>query len=169
LTVSAVRAGYEILASGEGEKVRTYKDDIDLAHVQRIHTQLTRLPSFQRRQTLQQNIYLFYHVLTTHKIWAHPHRKDVMYLPTEPTWQTQPFLSPIVPLVTAQSDKAGILADKLADANYLTNVVHFPIVPKGMDRIRLMVHADNTHEEIEGVINLIVGWITAELREPAKL
>lgn len=84
-------------------------------------------------------------------------------MPTEPAWETQPFLSPIIALVTVQSEKAGILRNKLDDASYLTNVVHFPVVPKGMDRVRLVVHANNTEKEIEGVVKLITEWIAAEL------
>ncbi|KAL4865903.1 hypothetical protein BDV12DRAFT_187814 [Aspergillus spectabilis] len=136
LTVCAVRAGYEILTSKEGEN---------------------------RRHTLQKNIRSFYHLLTTSKAWSHPHRKDLISMPMESTWQSQPFLSPIIGLITTKPEKVGILADKLADHRYFTNVVHSPLVPKGMDRIRLMVHAGNTQEQIEDVVRLISEWVAGEL------
>ncbi|KAL3475859.1 pyridoxal phosphate-dependent transferase [Aspergillus californicus] len=158
LTVSAVRAGYEILASEEGEKAGPLG----------LYSHSAK--KLQRRHALQQNIHSFYHLLTTNKTWTHPFRKRVLYIPTETRWKTQPFLAPIIGLVTTQPEKAGLLADKLAEAHYFTNVVHFPIVPKGMDRIRLMIHADNTREQIAHVVELIVAWVAGEVGDikPAR-
>ncbi|KAL4877805.1 pyridoxal phosphate-dependent transferase [Aspergillus karnatakaensis] len=136
LTVCAVRVGYEILASKEGER---------------------------RRHALQQNIHTFYHLLTTSKTWSLARRKNVIYMPMEETWERQPFLSPIVGLITTDCEKVGVLADRLADHRYFTNVVHSPLVPKGMDRIRLMIHANNTKEQIRDVVRLIVEWVDGEI------
>jgi len=34
----------------------------------------------------------------------------------------------------------------------------FPVVPKGLSRVRLVVHAHNTPEQIEKLVAVISGW-----------
>lgn len=34
----------------------------------------------------------------------------------------------------------------------------FPIVPKGEDRVRLIMHAFNTEEDVETLVNSICSW-----------
>lgn len=36
--------------------------------------------------------------------------------------------------------------------------ITWPTVPKGKDRVRVCLHAGNTREEVDGLINTIVEW-----------
>ncbi|PYI02048.1 PLP-dependent transferase [Aspergillus sclerotiicarbonarius CBS 121057] len=128
--LAAVKAGYDLLASQEGET---------------------------RRAQLQYNIAYFQEKLTTHPCWSMVKQHGVLSIPTEVTWASESFHAPIIPLNTRQGH-AKSLARRLHQANYWVNPVHQPLVPKGKERVRLVLHADNTEAEIDEVLGLIMEW-----------
>ncbi|KAE8131576.1 pyridoxal phosphate-dependent transferase [Aspergillus pseudotamarii] len=136
LTVLAVKAGYDLLASEEGEK---------------------------RRRRLQKNLQFFYQTLTTSVEWKHAKEKGIFYLPTEKTWRSEPFLAPIAAIVT-QPGKAKELAHHLHQGKYWVNPMNFPVVPKDKNRIRIVIHADNTEGQIEGIVRLLREWARGQMR-----
>ncbi|KAF7594369.1 hypothetical protein BBP40_009350 [Aspergillus hancockii] len=136
LTVSAVRAGYSLLASEEGEK---------------------------RRHRLQENLRFFYQNLTASPWWKEAKQQGVFSLPTEEAWQSVPFLAPIIALAV-QTGKAKDLAQRLHRAKFWVNPVNFPLVPKNKDRIRIVVHSDNTKNQIKAIVLLIMGWGRGQMR-----
>ncbi|OJJ66545.1 hypothetical protein ASPBRDRAFT_137800 [Aspergillus brasiliensis CBS 101740] len=142
-TVAAVRAAYEILATQEGH---------------------------MRQERLQKNIWYFYWTLTKHPQWEDVKERNILSLPIEKTWYTRPFKSPIVPIIT-KPRQAHSLCKRLRRARYWVNSVDYPTVPKGTGRVRLMIHADNTREEMDGVIQLIMNWATehSEQIEPVQI
>ncbi|GAB1213879.1 hypothetical protein ATERTT37_003032 [Aspergillus terreus] len=111
VSAAAVRAGYDIIGSEEGENVK---------------------------------------------------RKGTIYLPTEDTWHVGPFRSPIVPVVP-RPDLAVDLGKYLEQEKYWVNTVHYPIVPNKMDRVRIVLHADNTPEQIDHLVELIMEWATKQM------
>ncbi|GES57739.1 class II aminotransferase/8-amino-7-oxononanoate synthase [Aspergillus terreus] len=121
VSAAAVRAGYDIIGSEEGEN---------------------------RRKRLQD--------------WPQVKRKGTIYLPTEDTWYLGPFQSPIVPVVP-RPDLAVDLGKYLEQEEYWVNTVHYPIVPNKMDRVRIVLHADNTPEQIDHLVELIVEWATKQM------
>ncbi|PLB49643.1 aminotransferase [Aspergillus steynii IBT 23096] len=135
LCAAGVRAGYELAASAEGEK---------------------------RRQLVQQKVRYFYRLLTDNPKWRQASRCGIVRLPTEKTWATRPLQSPIIALI-APMVEADSLAEHLRMGKYWVNVVHFPTVPRGMDRVRMVIHAHNTKEEIEAVVGRILGWATEKM------
>ena len=159
VTVAAVRAGYEILTSDEGQKVR-------LSVPAKVGSNTNNGLKLQRRGRLQQNIGYFYWTLTRHPRWEEMKQRGILYLPTERIWDTGPFKSPIVPVIT-KAGQAGNLCKSLRRARFWVNSVEFPSVPKGTGRVRLMIHADNTQEEMDGVIHLIMKW-AADRAGPAQ-
>lgn len=63
--------------------------------------------------------------------------------------------SPIIPLFTPN---AKALAQHCQNKGYMLRAVVAPTVPKGTDRVRLCLHADNTREEIDGLCRVIESW-----------
>jgi 8-amino-7-oxononanoate synthase len=126
----------------------------------------------QRRTRLQNNIRRFYEKLTFHSQWAKCVFSGILSLPTEKTWDTGPYLVPIIPLVT-DLGQAASLAQKLQDAGYHVNPVFFPIVPREKERVRLVIHAENTAAQIDEIVDLIMGWsmerLAGQLGKPASL
>jgi hypothetical protein len=70
-------------------------------------------------------------------------------------------------------DKAASLARKLQEADYQVNPVFYPIVPREKERVRLVMHADNTAAQIDDIVDLIMSWsmerLAGPLGKPASL
>lgn len=64
--------------------------------------------------------------------------------------------SPIFPLFTPE---AIPLARYLQTIGYDVQPIPYPAVPKGKERIRIIIHARNTREEMDGLIAHLVAWI----------
>ncbi|PYH86885.1 class II aminotransferase/8-amino-7-oxononanoate synthase [Aspergillus uvarum CBS 121591] len=135
VTVAAIRAAYELLASEGGDR---------------------------RRAQLQHNIEFTYWTLTNHPQWEQAKDRGIIRLPTETGWHSRAFRSAIFALVT-QPGKARSLAKPLQQAKFWVNAVEFPIVPRNLDRMRLMIHADNTEEQISAVVQLIMRWAMGQM------
>jgi 8-amino-7-oxononanoate synthase len=50
------------------------------------------------------------------------------------------------------------LAFHLILNNIIAYPISYPIVPKGKSRVRLVFHAHNTMEQVEGLANAICDW-----------
>lgn len=120
------------------------------------------LPRSQRRARLQHNIKFTYWTLTNHPQWEEAKDRGIIRLPTETGWRSRTFRSAIFALLT-QPGKARSLAKPLKQAKFWVNAVDFPIVPRNMDRVRLMIHADNTEEQIGAVVQLIMRWAMGQM------
>ncbi|TKY84925.1 hypothetical protein EX895_006005 [Sporisorium graminicola] len=70
--------------------------------------------------------------------------------------------SPIIPLLT---DHARDLAAHLRSNGLLARPICYPTVPKGEDRVRICVHADNTVEDIDRLIQCVRQWVDADERQ----
>lgn len=68
--------------------------------------------------------------------------------------------SPVIPVFTA---RAGRLADYLLQRGYAVTPMTYPVVNR--PRIRVIIHAGNTEEEINSFTNELLGW--AERQECA--
>ncbi|KAJ5172811.1 hypothetical protein N7492_005404 [Penicillium capsulatum] len=128
--VAAVKASYQLLASAEGQK---------------------------RRDCLQQNIYSFHRKLTGHPKWIDAKAEGILALPTERAIHLEPFLSPVISLITPPYE-AKDLQRHLQRAGFWVNVAHYPIVPKNKDRVRIVVHTHNTEKQIDNVVEQIMHW-----------
>lgn len=64
--------------------------------------------------------------------------------------------SPIIPLLTAHARE---LAAHLRSNGLLARPICYPTVPKGEDRVRICVHADNTEEDIDQLIGCVRRWV----------
>lgn len=69
--------------------------------------------------------------------------------------------SPIIPLLT---EHARELAAHLRANGLLARPICYPTVPKGEDRVRICVHADNTTEDIDRLINCVRLWVNDDRR-----
>ncbi|KAH8805394.1 pyridoxal phosphate-dependent transferase [Xylogone sp. PMI_703] len=129
-TLTAIKVGYELIGSVEGD---------------------------MRRKRLYSNIQLFYETLITNPRWSECEKLGIITAPTSNGWEHGSFLSPIVPLVTAVG-KAKELGRTLKESGYWVIAVYYPVVPVELERVRLSIHADNTSEQIQGVVKVIMEW-----------
>lgn len=68
------------------------------------------------------------------------------------TWVTE---TPISPVIVYDEAKATIMKEKLAERNILVSPIMYPTVAKGLARIRLMVSATHTKEDLDYAIKNI--------------
>ncbi|EPQ29759.1 uncharacterized protein PFL1_02978 [Pseudozyma flocculosa PF-1] len=66
--------------------------------------------------------------------------------------------SPIIPLLTSE---ARPLAAFLRQRGLLGRPICYPTVPKGEDRVRICLHADNTVEDVDRLVGCIAEWLDA--------
>lgn len=69
------------------------------------------------------------------------------------------LISPIIPILTPFPRS---LATHLQSLGYLTRPISHPTVPKGLDRVRVCLHAGNTLEEVSGLLSGIISWMESQ-------
>ncbi|GAA6010483.1 hypothetical protein JCM11491_006960 [Sporobolomyces phaffii] len=67
-----------------------------------------------------------------------------------------PTTSSIVPLLTASPRP---LSAFLRERGYLVRPITYPTVPRGMERVRVCLHAGNSRDEILGLVDGVRAWI----------
>ena len=79
------------------------------------------------------------------------------------------ILSPIFPILTTAPIPLGHF---LCSLGYRTRPLPYPVVPRGQERVRVVMHARNTEEELDELIARLLEWSSArqeeEQREKAK-
>lgn len=114
---------------------------------------------------MQRAVKLFMEAMTEHPIWDTANDAGVIRIPLyeEIDWEGQPYLSPICPVWTRPKHNIW-LSLHLQAAGYGVYPILYPIVPKGTDRVRVILHAHNTDEQIKGVAECICEWAEEMLR-----
>lgn len=59
---------------------------------------------------------------------------------------------PICPVICLRMERPRELSAWLQDKGFHVTPVTFPIVPRGTDRLRICLHAGNTHKEVDTLI-----------------
>ncbi|RPD54350.1 PLP-dependent transferase [Lentinus tigrinus ALCF2SS1-7] len=73
-------------------------------------------------------------------------------------------VSPIFPILTSYPIP---LARFLRNLGYRTRPLPYPVVPRGQERVRIVMHARNTEEELDELIAHLLAW-SLELQEEEK-
>lgn len=66
-----------------------------------------------------------------------------------------PSTSPIQGIILSGNNAVTMFANHLNEKGFLVKAIHFPIVPKGEERVRICLHAHNTVTEIDDLVNSI--------------
>jgi len=64
--------------------------------------------------------------------------------------------TPIQIVIVPGNEQVRSIAKKLSDANLDVRPILYPTVPKGKERVRVVLHTFNTNEEVDRLINAIV-------------
>ncbi|KAE8344222.1 hypothetical protein BDV24DRAFT_149137 [Aspergillus arachidicola] len=111
-----------------------------------------------RRKQLQDRIYHFYDLLFHHPNWEHVRRSGILNIPTTDHFlKGSSFLVPIIPIIT-QPGYSHRLEKWLLDRGMYTHGVRYPVVPMAKERVRVMMHVENTPEQIEALVKSIMEW-----------
>ncbi|GIJ88120.1 hypothetical protein Asppvi_007037 [Aspergillus pseudoviridinutans] len=139
--LATVKASYNLITSQEGEK---------------------------RRESLQKNIIHFYRGLEAHPQWKKIEQLGILRVPLLQDWDMRPFQTPIIVLYT-QEGQSKPLADELGRRKYRVQQGGHPFVPRGLEGIRIMIHAGNTEQEIDGLLEAVIAWSDTRSKTMAEV
>ncbi|CAG8948468.1 unnamed protein product [Penicillium salamii] len=128
--LAAIKASYNLITSEEGEK---------------------------RREVLQRNITYLYNHLENQPQWEAILRLEILRVPILRGWEMRPFQTPIVTVYT-QKGQSKPLSIELRGRGYSVQQGGHPFIPRGLEGIRIMVHAGNNENEIQGLVEGIMAW-----------
>jgi 8-amino-7-oxononanoate synthase len=77
------------------------------------------------------------------------------------------FHIPIIPILTGY----GLCLDlqrELREHGFLTHALQHPVVPKDGERLRVMMHANNTPDDISKLIGTLMNWGVINVNAIAK-
>ncbi|PVH99977.1 5-aminolevulinate synthase [Periconia macrospinosa] len=128
--VAAIKAGYNLLGTVQGQTARDH---------------------------IQMKARLFFNTLTSHNLWETCHAKGILHVPLAQGWEDRAFLTHIITVSTREKYILWLFVHLMA-ASFSVFSVPYPIVPLGQDRVRIIIHAGNTDEQIVGLVNALFTW-----------
>ena len=147
--VAAIRAGYNLLASGKTVEVGipVFSYHVHLSH----HS--------QAQEHVQNLVRFFLLSVTTHELWQKSQELSLFSIPlAAENWEEQPFLIHVVPIRTPERYHYWLFLH-LTYHNFSVSPVDYPIVPKGHTRLKVTFHALNTEEEVERLVESIFDFV----------
>lgn len=90
--------------------------------------------------------------------------ENLVSLPSHLETSTTP--SPIIPLLTPQAHSLAAFLREEFKCN--VRPITWPTVPKGMDRVRVCIHAGNTMQDVDILLRGVKQW-TSHMDEDRKL
>ncbi|PGH10328.1 8-amino-7-oxononanoate synthase [Blastomyces parvus] len=129
---AAARVGYEMLRTGK---------------------------TVESQQRVQHVVKLFMDSITEHPVWDDANDAGILRIPLyeEDDWNDLPFVSHICPVWTRPKQNL-YLSFHLQTAGYAVYPISYPVVPRGADRVRIILHAHNTDEQVKGLAESICTW-----------
>ncbi|KAB8216635.1 pyridoxal phosphate-dependent transferase [Aspergillus novoparasiticus] len=134
------------------------------ATVKSAYNILTGPEGDSRRRKLQDNIRFFYDLLEREPRWHQAREAGFLRVTSGANWRSESFITPIVPFVT-KVGKCTQLRDTLRRRGFLVHGVRFPAVPKDSERVRIVIHAENTKEQMTALVKAIIDWASSQMRE----
>lgn len=86
---------------------------------------------------------------------AHLHQLIQIFQQAACTWERLPSATPIQVIMAPGNDRVKQLAEKIQAAGLDVRPIMYPTVPAGKERLRIVLHAFNTSEEVEQLIQLL--------------
>ncbi|KAK8074180.1 class II aminotransferase/8-amino-7-oxononanoate synthase [Apiospora phragmitis] len=129
---ASMRAGYRLLMDGQAQKAQEQIQD----NVRQLLELLSLSPEIEDAR--DQGILLI------------PHLDD--------DWTQRPVQTHIIPLVCTRPRHELFLFFHLLSHGFNSYPFAFPVVPKGQSRVRLVMHAHNTSEQITRLVAVIGDW-----------
>lgn len=99
----------------------------------------------------------FFTKIRAHPIWEEANDRGIISIPVSEDWEERDFQTQIVMLWTRER-YGHWLSFHLDARKYSAFPVAFPVVPKGSARLRVVIHADHTEQQIDGFVAAICEW-----------
>ncbi|KAI1138716.1 hypothetical protein F5Y05DRAFT_403935 [Hypoxylon sp. FL0543] len=130
--VAAIKSGYALLAAGQ---------------------------TAEAQERIQTHAALFFEELTSHHLWSAAKKSGLLSVPLARDWEDRDFLTHIVTVGTRQN-YIWWLYFHLLFSGFCVFPVDYPVVPQGQARLRVILHAGNTPEQIRGFVDAMFAWVS---------
>ncbi|KAI9170608.1 PLP-dependent aminotransferase [Paramyrothecium foliicola] len=118
-------------------------------------------PRFQEARDYVKELTKFYlDTLTSHPVYKKARAKGMLEMPLyedDGCWHETPATQ-IVPLWTPRQKHSFYLSFHLTRDGFNGSYIVFPVVGKGEDRVRLILHAHNSKDDVKRLIDSICTW-----------
>ncbi|KAJ5675620.1 class II aminotransferase/8-amino-7-oxononanoate synthase [Penicillium macrosclerotiorum] len=128
--LAAIRAGYNLMESGETQKLQ---------------------------DRVQHLVRHFCECIEANPDWDDAINAGICSIPVSEDLDSRPFVTQFLPVWTRQGQNY-FLTMHLHGDGYTAIPIDPPVVPRGTGRVRLIIHAGNTEEEVEGLAASICRW-----------
>lgn len=101
---------------------------------------------------------LFFELLTSHPLWPAARSKGILRVPLAEGWEDRVVNTHLLAIST-RPKSFWWMYYHLLSASFRTFPVTYPVVPPGQGRLRVIIHAHNTEEQVRGFVNAIYAWV----------
>ena len=174
--IIAAGCAFDLLEDGTAETVRFLISPVfplnDTSSIPQLAKQLLDLSSYftslLRTRLLTSSIPPAVLSLPPHLISTSPHPQFPLFSPHALLSHSPPPLPPPSPIIPLHTTLARPLSVHLLALGMNARPITWPTVPKGKDRVRVCLHAGNTKEDVERLVEGVVGWARAEVQEKQR-
>ncbi|KAI1028169.1 hypothetical protein LB504_012534 [Fusarium proliferatum] len=128
--VAAIQAGYKLMESGRTQQLQ--------ARVQKL-------------------VRMFCDIIKESDIWQDAVDSGICSIPVSEDVESRSFVTQFLPVWTRQGQNY-FLTMHLHRDGFNATPIDPPVVPRGTGRVRLIIHAGNTDEEVEGLASSVIDW-----------
>lgn len=100
----------------------------------------------------------FFELLTLHPLWPTAKSKGILHVPLADGWEDRVINTHLLAIST-RPKSFWWMYYHLLSASFRTFPVTYPVVAPGKGRLRVIIHAHNTEEQVTGFVNAIYEWV----------
>lgn len=161
-TIAMIEASVTTLRGPEGERV-----GLQFIFLIQTNTALANGTAHQRRDQLRANTRLFHQLMLCHFDRRRVVTAGVLRIPSVEAEKEENLDVPIIPLITRLGE-CTVLQQRLKENGFRTHAVRYPAVPLNAERVRFMMHADNTTAQIRRFVDVLFQWAVERLESEAS-
>ncbi|KID74281.1 8-amino-7-oxononanoate synthase [Metarhizium brunneum] len=111
----------------------------------------------EEQERIQKTISYFFKRLTSKPDWQQAVAAGLLSCPVAEGWEQRQFHAHIIPIRTRPRHEQYLFFHNML-ANIMAYNFAYPVVPKGESRIRIVVHAHNTEDDVDKLVASICQW-----------
>ncbi|KAK6535747.1 hypothetical protein TWF694_002195 [Orbilia ellipsospora] len=109
------------------------------------------------QERIQNHARTFFETLTSHPLWPRVKETGLFRVPLAQGWRDRPFLTHIATVIPHEKHQYWLYVHLIA-ASFSVFSIPYPVVPLGQGRIRIIFHANDTEDQIMGLVNAVFTW-----------
>ncbi|KAG8157317.1 hypothetical protein KVR01_012701 [Diaporthe batatas] len=136
-----------------------------VAAIKSAYTLLKHDAMSKAQEDIQDLATLFFDSLASHPAWEKAQEDGLLSVPLVDGWEERPFLTHIITISTGTHERyLWWLYFALLSSGVCTFPVTYPVVPLGKGRLRVILHASNTRDQVKQLVDAVFAWVE-EIRE----